>query len=307
MINASRTSNSERFISIVNMLVAADDLSSDAKYRRIWESAYEILYNGSYDASMSGISAAITKFQNGPHKYFWEIVQAENLAILEEKSAIIESDSAAYIEKAGACTFVLRYFEERSTYIDASNSRLAQIKSIAEECYAQLDDMKEEHEAILWSNYELFKIAVEELIEAQGYVEKKAKYLVAQEYYYTMLIPDDTAIEYVNIYEETEDWLDVVEADCLIFIDVASVIGDLTDRDELYAQLARGYACIGSLDNTFEGVETATVTFYEVYDAYESESEAVNEQISTTVDVMCSVRANTLVFGILEYIRALFD
>ena len=62
-----------------------------------------------------------------------------------------------------------------------------------------------------------------------------------------------------------------------------------------------------SLDNTFEGVEAATVTFYEVYDAYESESEAVNEQIATTVDVMCSVRANSLVFDILEYIRALFD
>jgi hypothetical protein len=307
LIETSRTSNTERFINIVDILTSASDLSSDEKYRRIWKVAYDIIYTEAYDSTMSGFSAALTGFNNGPHAYFWQILQSEHLEVLEECASIIESDNAEYIEKAWASTFVIRYFEEQLPYIDSSNSRAFAIKTIAEECYAGLDQLKEEHDLLLETNYDLFKTAVEEMMVAEGYTQIKEKYLVAREYYYTMMIPDGAALEYVEFYESTEDWLNVVEADCTIFVEVASVIGGIDDRELLYRELVRGYACLGSLDNGFEGVEEATATFYSVYNAYESESESINAAVSVAQGVVCSVRANSPIASILEFLRSLFD
>ena len=303
--------NSTRVGQIVDLLEEGKALwATDDKYRRMWNAAYQILViDKSYAADYGTIEEDIARFYaaGGPHEYFWGVIQKEHVRILSEKLAVFNAEGATYIEKAGICTFVDYYIRDNEQYIDATNYEVNDLYTIAKGYSEQLGTLEGDYKLLLAQNTQKFINTVNLMLECKAYVEIKALYDEAREYYYAMDIPDDAAMEAVIAYEAMEDKLTAIEIDCIVFVSVAGKIPYVANDGELYAALVTGYGCYENLDESYAGVLEAKAIYVAQYDEYTAKVDAMNNEVMEMADVVCSVRSFCGITAVVDFVRSLFN
>jgi hypothetical protein len=303
--------NSNRICQIMDLLdEGKENWGTDAKYKRMWNAAYEILVlNKNYDPEYGDIAEAEYRFfeEGGPHDYFWGEIQKEHVAILKAKLDAFNAEGATYIEKAGICTFVDYYMADNEQFIDATNSEVFELVAIAKGYSEQLGTLREDYKLLLVQNSQKFVNTVNLMLECKTYAEIKALHDEAKDYYYAMDIPDEVTMEAVLAYEAMEDTLADIETDCIVFVDVAGKLSLVANDDELYAQLVKGYGCYENLDESYEGVTEAKAVYSEQYDAYSAKVDAMNEEVMEMTDIVSSVRSFCGLGDLIDFVRNLFN
>jgi hypothetical protein len=287
-----------------------ENWGTDAKYKRMWNAAYEILVlNKNYDPEYGDIAEAEYRFfeEGGPHDYFWGEIQKAHVAILKAKLDAFNAEGATYIEKAGICTFVDYYMADNEQFIDATNSEVFELVAIAKGYSEQLGTLREDYKLLLVQNSQKFVNTVNLMLECKTYAEIKALHDEAKDYYYAMDIPDEVTMEAVLAYEAMEDTLADIETDCIVFVDVAGKLSLVANDDELYAQLVKGYGCYENLDESYEGVTEAKAVYSEQYDAYSAKVDAMNEEVMEMTDIVSSVRSFCGLGDLIDFVRNLFN
>ena len=310
LLKLEREANSKKFIELVNLLYENRDLwETDEKYQRMWSIAYDLTLNlASCDQSVSGFEAARVRFEakEGPHKFFWNKLQREHVAVISEKLAQFTKEGTTYIEKAGICTYVDYYMADNAKYIDASNAEVFRLVEIAKGYSEQLGTLQESYKELLAQNSRKFVNIVNLAVTRLNYADIKVLVDEAREYYYAMDIPDEETQAAVATFEAMEEYLALVESDCLIFNATAQKLAEIKDEDELYLALVKCYACYDNIDESYDGVTASKAIYDEISYEYNKEVEDINVDVLATAEVVCSVRTYCGIDDIINFVISLF-
>jgi uncharacterized protein YukE len=143
--------------------------------------------------------------------------------------------------------------------------------------------------------------------EYVSYADLKPLFDEATEYYYTMDLVGDDINEYLESYELLRQKMNNIEASCDTFIYCANELKTATDRDTVFALLSEAKSCISGLDDSYEGVTEAKVSYEGAYAKYIANAESINSQLEETLNVTASVRGNWDFDAIVSFVKNLFN
>ena len=315
MSNKTNEVNSVRFISIVNIMkekTSGSWANDGEEIEDLWYRAYQILISGEYDADYEGFASAKKVFDLA-HDYFWNKLQAENIAHLTEKLDSYNEADKLYIDKAGICTYVDRYLEFNAVDIDFDNETIKSIIARNEAYKLQLETLVGDYKNLLVQNTTKFINVMKRAAEYDSYKDLKPLFDQATEYYYTMNIEGEGIDECVAQYNALAMTMSAIEADSGMFVAIVNgklgytALADITDRAELYRSLTACYACLENLDLTYEGAADAKAIYDAEYAEYTNATNVFNAQISEASNVAYAARGNWDIDAIVVIVKNLID
>lgn len=239
-----------------------------------------------YAEDYSGIDEAL-EFYEKVYGYFWTKTQKEHAAKLTEYLNALKL-SEDYIEK-------LTYVSKFEGYIalndvDVNDEKVKAVIANYEVEYAKVLEAEKEYNAVLEANTQKFKDAVAKIQAADNYLDKKAAYDEATEYYYVMT-PGNAEAEIV-IYDNCLVELNKVVADSALFVAYVEQLGFAENKDEMFATLVECCRYASDAESTLDGVAEALITYNAVYTSYVESVNGITSELDMTQFIAGSARAN---------------
>ena len=307
--------NTVRFINIVNVMqnkTSGSWANDGAEIEDLWYRARQILTSGNYDPTYEGFETAKVVFDLAD-AHFWNALQDEHIAILSAKLDSYNEADKSYIDRAGICTFVDRYVELNSMDIDLNNDGIKKQLERNESYRVQLGTLVNDYKNLLVQNTTKFINVMTRAAEYDDYANLKPLIDEATTYYYAMNVEGEGIEARVAQYNELVGIIKDIEADSSMFVAVVngtagfSALNTLTSKADVYKSLSACYACLGSLDMTYEGVAAAKEIYDAKYAEYTDSVNVLNAQIAEANGVAFSVRGNWDIDGIVAFVKNLID
>ena len=304
--------NASKFVEIVNILIERESewFTDDGTCRRLWQKAREIVLGNRYDAQGTpGFENAYLIFTNlgGINDTFWNYIQLEHVALLQEKLDGFNAPEITYIGRYAIITYIDHYVNVNSDMIDPSNTKVAEIYAISENYRKNLTLYEQDYLKMLEENSSKFMDLIEVIKQMTTYEQIKPLFDEATDCYYGMDIPDDETMAAVAYYEELAIKMSDIETDCVILGEAVKEIAAATNNDELYAALVKGYACLDNADVTIAGVKANLDAYNAAYNAYMSTVGAMNDELSAATDVVSSVRSYCGIDDLVDYVSTIVE
>ena len=304
--------NASKFVEIVNILIERESewFTDDGTCRRLWQKAREIVLGNRYDAQGTpGFENAYLIFTNlgGINDTFWNYIQLEHVALLQEKLDGFNAPEITYIGRYAIITYIDHYINVNSDMIDPSNTKVAEIYAISENYRKNLTLYEQDYLRMLEENASKFMDLIEVIKQMTTYEQIKPLFDEATDCYYGMDIPDEETMAAVAYYEELAIKMSDIETDCVILGEAVKEIAAATNNDELYAALVKGYACIDNADVTVAGVKANLDAYNAAYNAYMSTVGAMNDELSAATDVVSSVRSYCGIDDLVDYVSTIVE
>ena len=285
-----------------------------------------ILLEGNYDASDPKVEAAIVLY-NIMNDTFYDALQRDHAATLQDLIDRFNSQSTPYIEKLGIYRAVTKYLEDNSATIDPAHDAIKGIYSqyeIMEEKFgtdAGRDEQWLEYEKILNSNTLQFITLVTQMRFETRYNELLRLRDEAAKLFYFMDSSSPEAQLAVENYQACEAFLEKAVVNGDKFIELAYALKKASGMKNTYLALLAAQAAFADVDPSYGGAlvftekvlettQEVTLTMEEAIKAYEiilseytSFVTVINAEIELTLDVVCTVRAS---FPINRTMVALF-
>ena len=278
-----KAENSKRVIDCVNFLKTfGTDLD-------VWEENAEtmdmyvtvvrkIVNSGDYNPEYEGIDEALRIYEV-VGAYFYDKLQQRHAAFLNEK--LTECANAQnYIDKLGIVSYIGRYLDDND--IDPTHELIAEVLATYEGYKAELEADEPQYEAYLAANSERFVQAVQRMLAATNYSERKAAYLEAEGYYGVMNIGTAEVVAVLPYFDAAELEFRLIEEASADFIDAVALLA-IANKSGIFSCLVDAAAYVESIDLGIEGVTEAKATYDAIYADYCRELNAVNEEVSSTV------------------------
>lgn len=265
-----------------------------------------------YQQNYLGISSAI-KLYNRVNDFFYQRLQLEHVAKLQaqiDKYSSLDS----YIEKLGVVMYVRNYVAAND--VDKENDA---IRKILEACavYEQELGMKdgevdpdlpnyqlEKYEKLIEQNTVYFVDIVTRMALIDGYSELKAMYDSAMEIYFYMNIDSEEVKAALTVFNSYESILREMETHSKLFIEAMEAYAIAETATDKYKALSRAYSelTLGANEH-YDGIADALALYATASEAYNTRTETITSEITATVSVMCSARAD---FDGVKYVIAAF-
>lgn len=246
-------------------------------------------------------------FFNTTYAFFYNVQQENHIQYITETIDLI-SKTEAYIEKMGMVAMIDRYIADNT--LDYSDARIISLMNALETCRAELQLREEDYAKVLVQNSVYFINWVERMRTASSYIEKKAYFDKASEYYFNIDITVSGAAEAVVIYDQCAIEIDNAEEYTAAFVECVDYYTTCETAEERYAALVDCYFYSQYAEpscDSVEGVADAIDTFEAEYEAYMSYVQDVNADIAATGAAVGSLRANCGITAIISIIiKALF-
>lgn len=264
-----------------------------------------------YVESADGLAFALT-FYEPLFNYYYKLVQIDHVSHLNETLARYETAST-FIDKKGICTYVENYLVENDINhnledIIAIKERVAVIK--AEITAAEGEDQsaaEKEYLVTLEENAGKFIAAVEQMKAATDYVTLNEAYLNAKQYYYFMAITDENVQAAVVTYMALEETLRTWKDNSDLFIGIVESLANARGLDDTYAKLVQAYAVKDLAEATYPGVAEALSAYNAAYTTYMDTVNAVNNEVTETVEVMTAQNSSYSVMdAVIRFFKKLF-
>ena len=256
-----------------------------------------------YVPEVEGIDSALEIF-NILDEIFFNRLQGIHYSVIKaqlDKYAMTSS----YIEKAGICAYVENYIINNA--VDMTDSLGVQYLYALEVYKAELATYKIDYEAILAANTESFLGIVRRMQTFVTYSELKPLYdLAIEKYYYNMNADSEEVKSAIAIFEKYEAQLTEWESNGAMLIGYSE---NLTARRQAqkYRALVNCSNYIDKVDTGVAGVAEVVELYYKTLAEYTESIEVVNDDISNVVDVVCSVRTESISSTILAIMKNLFN
>ncbi len=263
----------------------------------------EIINSDRYDEEYPEIDETLAIYKLLDAK-FYEIVQTAHYEHIEERIARYKATNS-YIERAGICTYIENYITENN--VDVLSQRGALIAYSVAVYKEELVLYKSEYEAILAENTATFISLVEKMKAYTEYGDLKPLYQDAVEnYYYNMNVDSDAAKAAIATFAEIEEKINSWELASNLFVDHAKDLASARRSNQIYKALVNCTAQLDAISIDCEGVEDALKVYNEKLAAYTERTDAVNNEISASIDIVCSARTNVVAVTVLAIIKKIF-
>ena len=315
MAGKTREVNSVRFVSIIDIIrekTSGSWATDGEEVRDLWYRAYQIIVSGEYDVAHTGFETAKAVFDLA-HEYFWNELQNEHIELLTAKLDSYNEAGKLYIDKAGICTYVERYFEINAIDIDFESEEIKSIIARNEAYKLQLSTHVGDYKNLLTQNTTKFINIMDRAAQFSSYKDLKPLFDEATSYYYTMNIEGEGIETRVEQYDALAAKMKAIEADSEMFVAVVNgergydALETASNRVELYRSLTACYSCLENLDTTYEGVAAAKAIYDAEYAEYTNSVNLLNTQIDQASDVAFSVRGNWDIDNIVAFVKNLID
>ncbi len=264
----------------------------------------DIVDADNYDAAYDGIDDAMAVY-DALNETFYDLLMESHYTVIKaqlDKYPLTE----AYIGRAGICKYIENYIEINKVDMDSETGR--QYLYLLDVYKAELDIYRNDFVAVLEANTKAFIETVNKMSSYVKYKDLKPLYDEAiEKYYYNMNVdaPEtQAAIAQFEIYEEK---LNKIEENSAMFIGYAKTLATATRKAQVYRALVNCGMYVDGVDDTVEGVSSALNTYETKLAAYNEEITKVNGDVSNAVDVVCSVRSNSIAATVLAVVKKLFN
>ncbi len=255
--------------------------------------------NPAYDSEFEGITEAM-EFYERINGYFYKKEQKVHAAKLTEYLNGLKL-AESYVEKLTFVSAFEGYIALND--IDETDSRIIAVIENYEAELEKVQAAEEEYRVILAENTAKFKEAIDNMEAATTYVEKKAYYDEATEYYYVMT--PGNAEEAIARYEAGLVYLNDVVTKSTLFVGFVEKLSFAADKDEMFRYLVECRRYSDVAESTLDGVADALVTYNALYNAYVDSVNTVKGEIDATQFIAGSSRANCGVDTIVKIIFAI--
>ncbi len=259
-----------------------------------------ILNSGNCDRSVAGFEIAYARFE-GINSHYYAILQADHIANIGDQLERFEATDS-YIEKYGILAYIGRYLNDND--VDTESAYMKELISKYDAYSAELDSQKVDYEKVLKQNTTYFINLVNMFDSALTYVDKKAYYDRATEYYYSMNVGTPEAQAAIKRYDAFTLELAVVEDASRGIIEAMMLLPTATTLDDYFKYLVDARICLDNADESIEGVSDAITAFNAAYKAYSDKINSTNANILDCADALGSLRANCGLSAIVSVVIA---
>ena len=273
-----------------------------------------ILGEGNYDAKDPDVEAAIAKY-NVMNASFYDALQRDHAAFVQELIDEFNATNTAYIAKLGIYRQVKSYLEENAETIDLTHDAIKGIYSQFEIMDAQFgteegrEEQWKEYETILASNTLKFIALVTQMRFETSYDEVLRLRDEAAKLFYYMDSTTPEAQLAIENYQACEQFLAQATVNADKFIETVYKLKKATDMKSTYLALVAAQAAFAEIDvtclssltfyergedkeiavvlTTEEAIETYQITLSQ----YTSFVTVTNAESDVVLDVVCTVRA----------------
>ena len=113
--------------------------------------------------------------------------------------------------------------------------------------------------------------------------------------------------EAIAQFEEYEAKIQSIEECSAMFIGYTKTLATATKKSHVYRALVNCGKYVDGVDEGVDGVSAALATYEKKLDAYSAEIGAVNNDVSNAINLVCSVRSNSIAATVLAVIKSLFS
>ena len=317
----TKSVNAARFVSIVMLIkqYGVDNIEEDdGTIKALWKRALDILIENEYDPEYNGFKSAKVIYDE-VDAFFWEDLQQDHVAVIKAKLDQYNLADKSYIERAGICTYVDRYLQLNAGYVDYNHPDIKKQTDRNETYKARLETLEGDYKKVLIENTSKFINVMKDAAQFDTYAQLKPLFDQATEYYYAMNIEDDSQA-YLEQYETLRKYLERVETDSQMYIDIVNgkvydadgdaiygVLSTLTNRDEIYKSLVGCYLCEENLDLTYPGAAQAKAVYESKYQEYTNGAKLDNERFQNSDTLVYAVRGNWDLDNIVAFVRNFFN
>lgn len=305
--------NTERIIDCVGFITEMEGYEDTEEF---WANNFDyinnymlivrsVLKSGEYDPEheAEALDAAIASF-NVIDEYFYNILQEEHIAVIEEQ-LLKYPNTSSYIEKLGICAFVSNYIAAND--IDLTNEKLASLIVINSTYESELASYKEEYDKILEQNTVSFIALVNKMNSYVDYKDLAPLYNEALKYYYELNVESDEAKAAVAAFDKYIDKIEEIEIASAMFIGYVEDLDGARSVGARYKALVNCSKYVDFVSASIDGVEDALETYESELQEYNDKYLGLNSEISEMNSVACSVRANAIAETILAVIDKIFN
>lgn len=296
-----KTDISKKIVTVIDLLKEYDTVEEwQANYDYINE--YILILRGyvkdseddedfqAFDTTYEGINDALAIYTT-INTWFYNDLQSKHIAKLEEQLGYIRATDS-YIVKMGVCATITKYLASED--VDFKNEDIKRIVTEHSTYVEELEYRREDYTALLEQNAYYFNTTVTKLSLADDYTEIVSLYEEATTYYFALDANVEGTREMMVIYDSFTEKLDTIKAYSEKFIESMTLytLVDEADKDEKFNALVTCYYYSRYAEEAYEGVGEKLAAFEEAYDAYMSEVEVTNSELSGATGIMASSRAN---------------
>jgi len=321
IVNTIKRENSQKMLDCVGFIRTVVDEPNYGNYEAIKVAAlanqenidfvntYVLVIRGivdtnNYDPEYEGVSDALALY-NVLNKPFYDLLMEAHYAVIKEqfdKYPLTES----YIGRAGICKYVENYIEINN--VDMTSETGKYYLYLLDVYKKELDIYREDFVAVLEANTKAFIGTVNKMSSYVTYNELKPLYDEAiEKYYYNMNVDAPETQAAIAQFEIYEAKLQKIEEDSAMFIGYTKTLSTSTRKAQVYRALVNCGMYVDGLDEGVEGVSSAISAYEKKLAAYNEEIATVNGDVSNTVDIVCSVRSNSIAATVLAVVKSLFN
>lgn len=256
-----------------------------------------------YAPGYEGIDDALVIYDLLNDTFYQILMEAHYAVILDQLNKYPLTE--AYIARAGICKYIENYIEINS--VDMNSETGQRCLYLLEIYKKELEIYYDDFVTVLQANTVAFIETVNKMSSYTGYAELKPLYDEAiEKYYYNMNVDSPEAQAAIAQFEKYEAKLNAIEENSALFVGFAKTLATSTRKAQVYRALVNCGTYVDGVDEGVEGVTDAIKTYENKLAAYNEEIAAVNGDVSNVIDVVCSVRSNSIAATVLAVVKSLF-
>lgn len=251
-----------------------------------------------YDEKHEGIDESVRFFMRA-YSYFYTKLQYEHIAYISD---ILDRISATndYVEKIGLIALIDRYVDTND--IDYENAEIIVLLDNLDTCKSELELRSEDYSKVLEQNSGYFINYVEKMRTANTYADQVANFEAAALLYFSLDTTVPGTFEAIDTYDEYKVRLEKIKESSVKFLETVSIYNACETADDKYAALVECYYNAQFAELTYEGVSEAMAEYQAAYDAYVAYANAVNSDMTDTVNAVGSFRTNSGITTVIAVI-----